>query len=343
MSRIEGIATVLPKTRFDLSTLSDTFENLPRVMKSTGIREIRIADPARTASDYCFDAAEYLIDQLGIDRHEIDGLIFVTHSPDYLDPNTSAILQHRLNLSNKTIAMDLNFGCTGFVNGIFQAHVLIESGFCHRVLLLAGDTLTRKVGARDRSSRIIFGDAASATLISKSEDRMEFATYIDGSRFDRIMIPAGGSRIPHKPGVTDIPHDDGHGNFRSLEDHFMDGAAIFDFALDEIPPVIDEVLEKSNWKTEDVDLFGFHQANRSILKNLAVVMKIPLEKVPITLESTGNTLSASIPLMLGSIFKDRRQIQLDKVVLCGFGSGLACSAVAANLSQTKIFPTIESR
>ena len=344
MSQVEGISTVIPKERFDLSSLGNLFgeKNVRRIMKSTGIHELRIAPPDKTASDYCAEAAETLIEKIGIDRNEIDGLIFVSHSPDYLDPNTSAILQHRLNLSNKIITMDLNFGCTGFVNGMFMANVWINSGACRNVLLLVGDTFTRKINPLDRLNRMMFGDASSATLITASEDPMQFATYVDGSRFDRLMIPAGGARVPHKSGVTDVTHEAEDGNSRSQEDHFMDGMAMFNFVLDEVPRVINEVLEKSNWRIDDVDLFAIHQVNRSTLTYLARTMNLPLEKTPFEVENYGNSVSASIPVMLAEKFGGiDRDFSLDRVVACGFGSGLSCSALTMNLSQTTILPILE--
>lgn len=341
-ANIRGIAVAVPKEKLDLQSLGDLFgeKSIRRIMKSTGIREVRIAPPNQTAADYCVTAADALINRLGISRDEIDGLIFVTQTPDYIAPHTSAIIQDRLKLSNQTLALDINLGCTGFATGILQASMMIESGFCSRVLLLAGDTLTRKINPLDRSQRMVFGDAGSATLIEKSNLEMNFSTYVDGSRSDRLIIPAGGSRIPHQAGVTDITVESEDGSQRSQEDQFMDGMALLNFVIQTVPPVIQDVLEKSRWQIEDVDLFALHQANRSIVNHVAKLLNLSTDKVPFSIEDIGNGVSASIPVLLTKDFAGQTS-NLKKVVVCGFGSGLACTAVTTDLSQTNILPILE--
>ena len=187
---------------------------------------------------------------------------------------------------------------------------------------------------------MVFGDAGSATLISKSDDEIQFSTYVDGSRFDRLFIPAGASRMPHESGVTDVIRQTEDGGSQSLENQFMDGMALLNFVIKEVPPVIQDVLKKSEWKIEEVDLFALHQANKSMVDYLAKLLNLPPDKVPFSVDNLGNSASTSIPVMLTKDFSGQNP-NLQKVLLCGFGTGLSCTAMTADLSKTQILPIFE--
>lgn len=269
-------------------------------------------------------------------------MIFVTEFPDYIVPHTSAIIQSKLGLPNRVIAFDINYGCAGYVYGIFQASLLIESGYCENILLCVGDTPIKAVNPKDKSSRMVFGDAGSATILSKSEHslRTAFSFYTDGGKANNLMIPAGAFRMPRKEGVTDILTFDKNGNSRTLENVFMDGMQIMEFVLKHVKNVIHNNLDMLSMTVEAIDLFAFHQANILILNYLSQHLKIPREKIPFGAAKTGNTTCASIPLMLSTLYSGINT-SLEKVLICGFGTGLSCASGVIDLSSTEIFESIE--
>lgn len=341
---VRGIAAVLPRNRLAMETLSPIYgeKMVKRIRKATGIEEVRIAPTGTTASDYCAEAAERLFEQGGFRFADVDGLVFVSQSPDYLVPHTSAILQHRLGLPVSSITMDLNFGCAGYVYGLFQSMLLIETGFCQNVLLCVGDTMSHHVHPRDKALRMVIGDGGTATLLSGGENASPsaFSFFTDGSGAESLTIPAGGARTPCQSGVTDLVREDQDGNARSAENLYMDGTAIMNFALNTAPQMIHEAMEHIGWHSDEVDLFALHQANAFMVKYIAKKMQLSADKVPVDVSHTGNTSSASIPLMLCNRYAEKSE-SLKKVVVCGFGTGLSCAAGTVDLSNALICSTGE--
>ncbi len=343
-SSICGLAAMLPKKRLAMEELLHSYgeKMVRRIKKATGIEELRIAPSEMTASDYCVEATKHLFESGGFQFADVDGIVFVSQSPDYLMPHTSAILQHRLGIPTSSIAMDLNFGCAGYVYGLFQAMMLIETGFCNNVLFCSGDTMSRHVHPRDKALRMVIGDGGTATLLSRDETASPsaFSFFTDGGGATSLMIPAGGARNPCQSGVTDIAQEDEDGNTRSAENLYMDGTAIMNFALSIAPQMMDAVLNQMVWEKEEVDLFALHQANAFMVRYIAKKMKLPPDKVPVDVANTGNTSSASIPLMLCNLYAGENEA-LKKVIACGFGTGLSCAAGALDFSRALICPTGE--
>jgi 3-oxoacyl-[acyl-carrier-protein] synthase III len=342
-SSIKGIAAVIPIVQLDLRTLGTKYGNdeVNRIIASTGIEKVHMAGEDQCTSDLCAVAAEALLTRLEVSPSTIDGLVFVSQSPDYKMPATSVLLQHRLGLPTTAVAFDINYGCSGFVYGLYQASMMVEAGGCERVLVCVGDTSTRMVHPGDRSVRMVFGDAGSATLIEKGENTTHFVLRTDGSGAEHLIIPAGGSRKPIREATSkQIESEDG--NVRSEETLFMNGMEIMSFALREIPVMIDDLLTISGWKKEEVGTYALHQANKFMLEYLRKKMKLQKESVPISVSSVGNTGPASIPLMLSIKHKElAERSQLEKVVCCGFGVGLSWAACTLDLSSTVILDPIE--
>ena len=165
--------------------------------------------------------------------------------------------------------------------------------------------------------------------------------YTDGSRAEHLMIPAGANRVPHTSGVTDILHTDADGNARTDEDFYMNGLEVMGFALNETLSSIRETAERMNWELSEVDLFALHQANALIVQYITKQLKLPKARVPIAVGETGNASSASIPIMLTSTFGGKT-LDFAKVLVCGFGTGLACAGAALDLSGTQVFELMEA-
>lgn len=342
--RVAAVSACVSKNRLDLSELADLYgeATVAKIMKVTGIRRVSVAPKGTTTADYCAAAAKRLIQEQHIDPQSIDGLVFVTETPDYIIPHTSAILQERLGLPNRTLAFDINYGCAGYVYGIFQASLLIESGYCKRVLVCAGDTLSHYVNPADKAARMVLGDGGSATLVEADEKmrRSAFSFYTDGSRAEHLMIRAGANRMPHEQGVTDVLHKDADGNARTDEDFYMNGLEVMGFALNETLSSIRETAECIGWELSDIDLFALHQANALIVQYIRKQLKLPKERVPISVGETGNASSASIPIMLTGTFGGQ-VLTFEKVLACGFGTGLACAGGALDLCGTQVFELME--
>lgn len=332
---IKGISATLPKNRLHLKELHFDGKAANDIIAMTGIEEIRTADSDRTASDYCIDAARYLLHETGVSAETIDGIVFVSVHSDYRMPGSGYIVQERLGIPKTAIIMDLHQACSGYVGGLFQAFLLVQSSYCKNVLLCVGDTPTKSIHPKDKSLRMVMGDAGTATLVTKESYRESaFSFFNDGTGVQSLYIPAGGSRLPHQAGCTDIEEQDGDGNIRTKENMYMDGLSVMLFLLNSAPDIIMDALSIVNWHKEQIDIFAFHQANALILKTLSKRMHIPPDKVVNFLQFCGNTGSASIPLALCGARSATISAIWDKTVLCGFGSGLSCVAAVLSLKDT---------
>jgi 3-oxoacyl-[acyl-carrier-protein] synthase-3 len=328
---IKAISSYVPLAKLTNEQLAREFPewNIGKTFGNTGVVERRTVAPSDCASDLGVSAAMQLFASGVCTPDEIDFLLFCTQMPDYFLPATACVMQDRLGLRTACGALDFNLGCSGFVYGLALAKSLIETDQSRNVLLIVGDTLSRSINPRDRGARALFGDGASATLISSNKNAREtigpFIFGTDGKGAKNLIIPAGAWRNRPIP-ETAIAKDDGTGNLRCKQDLFMDGAEIFNFSLQTVPKAVNQLLEKSGMTMEEVDFFIFHQANKFMLETLRRKLKIPKEKFSINLESYGNTSSATIPMALevalsqGDIRKD------SKVMVVGFGVGYSWAA-----------------
>jgi 3-oxoacyl-[acyl-carrier-protein] synthase-3 len=263
---------------------------------------------------------------MGLDRSSVDVLLFCTQSPDYLLPTTACILQDRLGLPTSCAALDFNQGCSGYVYGLYLAKGLVASGMAKNVLLVTAETYSKFIHPRDRSVRVLFGDGASATLVNgdAAGARIGACTLgTDGSGYQNLIVPAGGSRRPLAADTRDEAEDE-NGSVRSAENLFMDGQELFLFTLKRVPEVVNATLERDGAGLDDVRWFVFHQANAFMNDHLRSKLRIPRERAPLCVEECGNTVSSTIPLTLLSA--GSRFAPGEKVMLVGFGVGYSWGA-----------------
>ena len=342
--KISAISATLPANVVEVASFGENFggKKIQQTIKLTGIERLHIAGINQTTSDLAKVAAEHLFSKLEFDNQNIDALVFVSQTPDYIMPATSCILQEKLNLRNDITTWDINYGCSGYIYGLLEASILIKSGVANNVLLLVGDVLTKHLSPKDRNVRVVFGDASTASIISRGNDVLKFVMQTDGSGANKLIIPAGGEREPFDESNLELIHY-GDGESRSPRHLFMDGLAIYNFTLDRVPKLIDDILGYAEWEKNDVGSFIFHQANAFMLEYLCKKLRIPLNQAPIDVVDTGNTGPASIPLLLcrkGDSLKKSNNTALNKVVLAGFGVGLSWGAVTCDLSETIFLPPI---
>lgn len=323
---IKAISYYLPEKVVTNEQLVEEFPewSVDKIAKKVGINERHIAADNETAGDLAYKAAEKLITENEIKRDSIDFVLLCTQSPDYFLPSTSCIIQHRLGLPTKCGAFDFNLGCSGYEYGLAVAKSLVLSGMAKNVLLLTAETYNKHIHPKDKGNRTIFGDGASASLISSEGFAKigEFVLGTDGSGYDRLILKTGAMR--HYAPLDDVTFDENNNPLSS--DHlFMDGKAIFDFTSDVVPTMIEETLAKHQLRMEDVDLFVFHQANKYMINYLRKLMEIGSDKFYVFMESVGNTVSSTIPIALCEAKKEGRLH--GNVVLAGFGVGLSYGAV----------------
>jgi len=316
--------------------------NMTDIVEKIGIRERRMASPDICASDLCFAAAERLISDMNIDRDEIDLLIFISQTPDYRMPATSITLQHRLQLSEKTIAFDINLGCSAFIYGLSMAFSLVQQPGIRKALVLDGETRTKAYSQKDRKTAFLFGDGGIAAIVARDSKfgKSWFSLNSDGSRHDLIKTPAGGYRVPSSVETVIEKVVDEEGNIRSLEHGVMNGPDVFSFIIREVPKDIKNILEYSGKEMNDFDYYIFHQANSYINGHLLKKLKLNPAKVPMSIDKFGNTSSVSIPLTIVSELKDNLHGK-SRVMFSGFGVGLSWATAILNLEDCHISPLVE--
>ena len=295
-----------------------------KVASKVGIHQRYISSDNETAGDMALKAAEKLFEEHGIDRNDIDFVLLCTQSPDYFLPSTSCILQDKLGLRQDIGAFDFNLGCSGFVYGLSVAKGLVAAGIAKNILLLTSETYTKYLHPKDKGNRTIFGDAATATLISDTgfAEIGEFVLGTDGSGYEQLIVKSGASRNPMMQ--NDVCLDD-NGNPISSDHLFMNGPDIFTFTIERVPKMVQDLLNKSNLEKDDITLFVPHQANMYILEFLLKKMKIDKDKYYINLANFGNTVSSTIPIAL---YEAHNEDKLHgHVLLAGFGVGLSWGGV----------------
>jgi 3-oxoacyl-[acyl-carrier-protein] synthase-3 len=315
----------------------------PQMMENKlGVRALHITDENEAVSDLAVAAAQKLFQANSVPRDVIDGIVICTQNPDYKLPTTACIVHHRLGLPKDCLAFDINQGCSGYPYALAVGGSLISGGICKNVLLVMSETYSKVVSYKDRTVCGLFGDGAAATLLRKSprEGRgfLAFHFGTNGAGYDRLIVPAGGSRLPSGARTHEMVQD-GDGNVRSLEHIRMHGRDIFEFADREVPVSVKAALHAASLSLDDVKLFIFHQANKFMLEYLFRKMRLPADKTMVCMEETGNTVSASIPIALKRAVTGGRVGPGDAVVLCGFGVGLSWATTVLRWSGKEDWET----
>lgn len=345
--KIRAISTYVPVDILEMSFLTNIYgeKNIKAVMNATGVERVHVSKIDQTASDMCSDAANLLFEKEKITKSNIDGLVFVSQTPDYIAPATSVCLQDRLGLPKDTVCFDISYGCSGYIYGLFQAAVLISSGACDNVLVLAGDTTTKLINPNDHAQRMVFGDCGSATLVSKGDTEIGFHICSDGSGYDKVMVPAGGFRTPSTE-ETRKEYVDLEGNIRTQENLYMDGTAVFTYIIKCGQESINDLLDFMKWDKKEVDFYALHQATKFTLSFLRKRLGIDKDKAPINIANYGNTGPTTIPLVLTDTSHNESGVDTSKwkrVIMSAYGVGLSWGSIACDLSETHIYKPINKQ
>lgn len=333
-ARIAAIATHLPERVLSNDQLAELYPSWPaaKIFDKTGIHERRIAGEDETAADLAYAAAARLFETGAVARDEVDFLIFCTQAPDHVLPTSACILQHRLGLPTRVGALDINLGCSGFVYGLSLAAGLIASGAAATILLLTADTYSKFIHPKDKSVRTLFGDGAAATLIRTGDldgtaGIGPFVFGTDGSGAGDLIVEAGAARLPRSVDTAQEVTD-ATGNVRSRDNLYMNGGAVLNFTLREVPRAVAALLAKTGTATKDYDKFVLHQANKFMLDALGKKLAVPPERLSRHFERIGNTVSSTIPFVLEREMADGACFPGTRMMLVGFGVGLSWAAAS---------------
>ncbi len=331
---IRGISYYLPERILTNEDLTKEFPewDVDKVYNKVGVMQRHIAAPDETAGDMAEKAAKRLFEEYEISPAEIDFVLLCTQSPDHFLPSTACILQHRLGIPTSAGAYDYDLGCSGCIYGMATAKGLIAAGLAKNVLLLTAETYTKYLHPQDKSNRSIFGDGAAACLISKEKGFAEIGDFVfgtDGSGAENLMVKSFGARQRNATGIESTD-DDGH--VRRDDYLYMNGSAIFNFTLETVPVMVNDLLQKSGIQKTDVDYYIFHQANKYMLNTIRKVCGIEKDKFYIDLEHTGNTVSPTILIGLKDCLENGTVHSGMRIIACGFGVGLSYASTIISLA-----------
>ncbi len=324
MAYIKALSYYLPEKVVTNEELVKEFPewSVDKVAQKVGVDSRHLAAEDETAGDMAEKAALKLFSEYDISPKEVDFLILCTQSPDYFLPSTACVLQDKLGIPTTAGAFDYNLGCSGCIYGMAVAKGLIAAGIAKNVLLLTAETYNKYLHPSDKSNRSIFGDGAAACLISTDgfAEIGEFVLGTDGNGANNLIVKTGAARQKTATGKY-VEDDEGH----IWHDDFlyMNGGAIFNFTLDIVPVMMNQIIEKNKINKDDIDFYVFHQANKFMLNTIRKVCVLPKDKFYVNLSETGNTVSSTILIGLKDCIDNQTIKNKDKVMVAGFGVGLS--------------------
>ena len=311
---IVGMACAVPADCRDNVDFAKRFgqEQMAKFEKMVGVRERRIAANGDTTADLAHAAAVRLKETGCWNEQDVDAVLFVTQTPNHVLPSTACELQMRLGIKRDVVAYDINLGCSGFVYGVLSSASLLQMQGIHKVLLLGGDTISKLTAEDDASSAPLFGDAGFATLLSRSDGAVpiHYSFMSDGAGAGAILAEHGGRLA-------------------------MDGMDVFNFTINEVPDLIKEQMSQCGISADQVDYLVLHQANRFVLKQIAMATGFDMKKIPVSMDRFGNTSSASIPMTLCDLKDSNPDMGMKKIVMSGFGVGLSWGTLLMDFDFSK--------
>lgn len=346
--RIRGVCATVPS---HISRFEDELKHFPfpektsrRLGKVMGFKEHRIADPKTTPCDLASYTLNYLFHEKYLCKERIQGLVVVAQQADHPVPGNSKVIHGQLGLSRDTHCIDMYENCTGFISGLYTACSLIAGGGLDEVALVTSVTGTCYGNIKDRNTYPLGGDAAGVTVITRSdnpEDKISFVFYHDGSRRDVLLTPAGGMRMPCSEETAKVFRDE-MGNYRSLNNMYMDGTAVFQFVMEEVPHLVEDVYAVAGVHKEDIQYHITHQPNRFMLEKLADLMGVSRDILFNNIvENFGNSSTSTIPVNIAFNLASRLLNEDFLVCFSAFGAGLSLGAAICRLGNFDFCELIE--
>jgi 3-oxoacyl-[acyl-carrier-protein] synthase-3 len=315
---VAGVGSVLPERVIPNSYFESTLDTTDEwIQERTGIRERRFARDDQVTSDLAVDATRSALDAAGISADQVDLIVCATLSPDTPIPSTAVWVQRKLGLSCP--AFDVNAACAGFSYAMSTGTAFIESGAAETVVVIGAEVLSRVLDMTDRGTSILFGDGAGAVVLRPSASAGVIGSVLgaDGRSAEILIIPAGGTRQPASHATVDA---------RDHSIRMPNGRDVFQRAVGEMSNACRQLLDKSGYTPDDVDVLIPHQANARIMIAVAERLGIGLDRAVVDVGSVGNTSAASIPIALDRAWRSGRIREGALVLLTSFGAGLAWGA-----------------
>ncbi|MCB1735918.1 MAG: ketoacyl-ACP synthase III [Gammaproteobacteria bacterium] len=313
-SRIVGTGSYLPEkvlTNHDLEAMVETSDEWIR--SRTGIAERHVAVEGETTCDLAEQAARRAMEAAGITKDEVDLIVVATTTPDRVFPSTACLLQQRLDIHG-CAAFDVQAVCTGFVYALGVADKFMRAGGIRNAIVVGAETLSRIVDWTDRTTCVLFGDGAGAVVLQASEEPGILSTHLhaDGSYESLLTVPAGTSLGYEQDAFI-----------------FMKGNEVFKMAVNTLGRIVDETLAANEMEKSDIDWLVPHQANIRIIEATARKLKMPMDRVVVTVDHHGNTSAASVPLALDTAVRDGRIKKGETLLMEAFGGGFTWGSVLA--------------
>jgi 3-oxoacyl-[acyl-carrier-protein] synthase-3 len=335
---ITGILSILPANEVSFEDEMHNYDFSPkqslRLKSVLGFGKHRIVKGPACVSDLAVEGFSYLFKNNLVQKEDLDAVILLTNTPDFIFPPTSNIIQSKLGLKKDTICLDINQGCAGFMVGLMQAFMLLEQPSVKKVAVVTADVISRKSSKKDRNFYPLLGDSAAITIVENApSDDIHLFMKMDGDGANAIIIPAGGMRIPYSS-ETEIMIKDEAGNTRNQNHIYMDGTEVYNFVMHEVPSMFSELFHKYGMNFSQVDYFMCHQPNRFMLERLADKIQVNYEQMPNNLvENYGNSASSTIPNVIVLNLGEKLQKETKKICLAGFGVGLVWSSTIMKLGN----------
>jgi 3-oxoacyl-[acyl-carrier-protein] synthase-3 len=292
----------------DQASLGQPQADCDRIVKKTGVHSRPVAADGEYTSDLALRATHKLLQRDGADATAFDALVICTQTPDHLIPGVSSLVHGKLGFAQNCYAVDINQGCSGFIYGAHLIGAMMRGGAFQQAILVNADCYTRLIRPDDLTTRVLFGDAATASSFStrRAGFRLLYTRcYADGTGYEDFV--ARGSALSADEGIAAGIH--------------MNGSSILSFALRVVPDAVNEALKDTGLEPNDIRMFAFHKANSFVIGKLAYKMKLRDDQVPQNCAELGNTVSASIPLLL--MEQGDKLVCGDLVLATGFGVGLS--------------------
>lgn len=355
--QISSIGAATGIKQFDVMNSCQSYlgeDKAKRLVKSLGFKKVRAFPLDITVADACQRICEQLFEKRNLTPSDIDCLVFITQCPDSLTPATTFYLQSKLGLRRDVLLFDVTQGCAGFVYGLELASALIESKTCRNAIVIVGDTcclahdLTNLV---QPSNAALFGDGSGLAYLEYSDNcsPLSFTVIANGELSQTISSQSYSCRLKRKwlkerlsLGMTEYEYQEYliRNKNNKKEGSMISGTDIAMYAIDIVKPEIDRTLQEAKLTVGDISKFIVHQANKTILKSLALSLGCPFDKIPFLSSETGNTSSASIPLAICENPEIHNELKEKSVFLCGFGVGMTSANAIVDLSKTELMPTI---
>lgn len=343
---ITGMAVIVPENERlfvdDMRQFNAPEARSRKLAMVMGYRAHRVAEEDVCASDLAEYGLRRLFEKDLLKPDEVDALVYITLSPDHFMPPTSCILHGKLGLKKDCFCLDIAQGCCGFVIGLLQAFQLLEQEGCRKVVVVNADVLSHKVSPKDRNSYPLIGDAATIAIVEnrKGAGCVHADVRFDGTRAMALAIPAGGFRHPSSP-ETAVAVADAEGNERAPDNLVMDGTAVFNFVMADVPPMLADLAKDAETDFAGIDKFYFHQPNKFMLQKLAEKLDVPYAKMPNNVvENFGNSSGATIPAAMALNDADELCHGIRRVCFSGFGVGLTYGGIVMNCGDFDFCETI---